>query len=517
MHSKVAGLRHRFLVLAAVVLVATVGGGLLAIWSYTAERRLSAGSISLSVSPFHDGALDVYVPLVDWGVRFDGVGAPARLKVELQAVDRDEATAIASGGLDATRAVRGEARDAVASYLRLMALLAAAGALATGLLVLAALRPRRRRRLPLVGVVLLGAGGWGAAVAFLLAPRGALSSPQYYANGADIPAALRAVEAATRSGGVLGEELDSQLLGLARLVTAPGDRDTLNARLPRLTVASDLHNNVVAIPVIKQAAAGGPVVLAGDLTDRGTPLETRLLRSVAQAGRPVVFVGGNHDSDASSRALARAGAIVLTRSGRLFPNGRHGRLITRVGGVRMAGYESPNLRRAADGYDDRGATISLPEQAAFRLWLQPLLGRVDVVVVHEPLLAALAVSWLRTAPPATPLLVIDGHTHRQAVESRDGVTVVNGGTAGGGGTGNLADNQPIGLAVVTYRRRPFSPLAVDLVQVAPGTGGGTARRVRLDEGDAKSGDVEARSPEETETETTTGTTTPSTGTTPAVP
>lgn len=34
-------------------------------WSYTDTAKLSAGRIALSVSAFHDGALDACVPLVD--------------------------------------------------------------------------------------------------------------------------------------------------------------------------------------------------------------------------------------------------------------------------------------------------------------------------------------------------------------------------------------------------------------------------------------------------------------------
>ena len=44
-----------------------------------------------------------------------------------------------------------------------------------------------------------------------------------------------------------------------------------------------------------------------------------------------------------------AGAIVLTRRGRLLPRGGYGPLVTSVGGLRMAGYESPNLRLAVAG------------------------------------------------------------------------------------------------------------------------------------------------------------------------
>ena len=438
-----------------LVALATFAGGLLALWSYSTDARLTAGTVSLSVSPFHAGALDVYVPVLDWGVRFGGVKAPARLRVDVRAVDRSAVKQVATAGLPGTRVVRAEARDAIAAYLKRAALLAAVSALAAGLLVIAALRRRRAVSALLSGGALAGAIGWMAAVALFLAPHEPLSTPEYYAYGSDIPVALRTLEAASRSSGVLGEELDNQLLGLARLVTAPGNRVAL-AGLPRLTVASDLHNNVLAIASIRRAAAGGPVVLAGDLSDRGTPLEQNALSSVVRAGRPLVFVGGNHDSDTSTRALARAGAIVLTR--------REG--VRKVAGLRFAGYESPNLRQASADYADRGAVITPEQQAAFTAWLLPLADRVDVVVVHEPALAAAAVAQLRQTPPAHPIVVVEGHTHRSAVDEAGNVTRVNGGTAGGGGTGNLTDRQPLGLAVLTFARKPFAPLAVDLVPVS---------------------------------------------------
>ncbi len=463
------------------VVVAALAGGLLAVWSFSAERGLSVGTISLSVSPFHPGALDAYVPVVDWGVRFPGVRLPARLMIELRTVDRTAVAGVVHSGLGAARQVRGQVRAAVVSYLTELALLATGGSFVLGALMAAALRPRRPRARWLLLTSGLVAGAWLGAIAVLLAPRGNLGNPVYYAHGSDIPVALRAVEAASKAPGHLTEEVDAQLLGLARLVTDPAGRVEL-AGLPRLTLASDLHNNVVAIPVLRGAAAGGPVFFPGDLTDRGTPLEMRAVGSAVTTGRPFVFVAGNHDSDTASLALARAGAIVLTRRGQLLPSGRYGPGVVDVLGLRVAGYESPNERRATDGYRDRGAAVTPAEQADFQAWLAGLVGRVDIVMVHEPALAAPAIAALRAAPSLAPLLVLDGHTHTQSVESRDGVAEVNGGTVGAGGTGNLVEGQPIGLAVVTYRPRPFAPLAVDLIQVAPGTGSGAARRLRLDQG-----------------------------------
>jgi hypothetical protein len=60
--------------------------------------------------------------------------------------------------------------------------------------------------------------------------------------------------------------------------------------------------------------------------------------------------------------------------------------------------------------------------------------------------------------------------------------VLNAGSVGGGGTGNLTEaGGVIGLARVTYTRLPvFVPRAADLVQIDPGDGEAQARRVRLD-------------------------------------
>jgi predicted phosphodiesterase len=456
------------------VLAAGLVCGLAALSFYAQERDVSVGRIELSVDPFHRGALDVYVPVVDWGIRFPGVRLPARLRVEVRAIDRESAAAVAAGGEEQAHVVRAQARDAIAGYLQRLALVAAVVALVGG--VAAGLLARVPRRL--LAVALVPAVAWAAAVALLLAPRGDLADPEYYAHGPDIPVALRAIQDATRSSRSLGDAVESQLVGLARLI-APGRRADLGG-LPRFVVASDLHNNVLAIEAMRRAAGGGPILFAGDLTDSGTPLEASVLRDVARAGRPFVFVTGNHDSDTLAHSLARSGAIVLTQQGRLTPRGRHGAVVVHVGGVRVAGYSSPNERRAADGFADRGANVTIGEQAAFESWLFRVAPRADIVMVHEPKLAAPAVSTLRARGGLDhPLLLVTGHTHRQAVTSSAQITEVNGGTVGAGGTGNLAEGQDLGLAQVTIRPRPFAPLAVDLVQIDPGDGSATARRVRL--------------------------------------
>src|SRR5215212_7598935 len=108
---------RRALALAAIV-VATLAGGYLALVSFRQDRELSVGTIRLSVSPGHKGALDVYVPLVDWGARFEAIRLPARLRVDLRTIDRDVGKRVATGGQFDINTVRADARDAIATYLR---------------------------------------------------------------------------------------------------------------------------------------------------------------------------------------------------------------------------------------------------------------------------------------------------------------------------------------------------------------------------------------------------------------
>jgi len=425
------------------------------------------------------------VPLVDWGARFEAIRLPVRLRVDLRTVDRQTVQRVAQAGTLDIQNVRTEARDTIAAYLKRLIGVTMLGALLLGLLTAFAIRSRIGPRLRwTVGLAVGTTLAIGVALVVLLPPRGDIDHPQYYAHGADIPRALEAIDTAQRSTRVLDEELDAQLVGLARLVTEPAGRAPL-AGAPRFTVASDLHNNALAIPILERSADDGPVLFPGDLTDRGSPLESRVVRRVVRTGRPFVFVSGNHDSNTLERELAQAGAVVLTERGRLNPDGSLGDVVQRVGGLRIAGYGDPFERRSSENYADRYEPTPTPEmQDAFTSWLRSIQSRVDVVMVHEPALIAPALAVLRDDPPSHPLLFVTGHTHEAALDTQPGIAVVNGGSIGGGGTGNLAEDAPtdVGIARVVYTANPaFRPLAADLVSIDPSNGSATARRVRLDE------------------------------------
>src|SRR6185436_1922899 len=174
-------------------------------------------------------------------------------------------------------------------------------------------------------------------------------------------------------------ELDAQLVGLARLVTRPSERTSLTDR-PTITIASDLHNNFFALPVLDRAVDNGPLFFAGELPDRGSPLEARLVSRVVGLGHPFVFVSGNHDSDSLERSLARLGATVLTQDGKLRPDGStDGHTIQDVNGLKVAGYSDPFERRAGENFKDRYQPEPTPTmEDAFTSWLRPLVGKVDI-------------------------------------------------------------------------------------------------------------------------------------------
>ena len=108
------------------------------------------------------------------------------------------------------------------------------------------------------------------------------------------------------------------------------------------------------------------------------------------------------------------------------------------------------------------------------------MGRVDIVITHEPGLTELAVEELRGDPPRRPLAVLTGHTHVPELRTSENVVELNGGTAGGGGTGNLEKNQPFGLAVLVRERGGrFAPVLADVVEIDAQSGEAKAQRTRL--------------------------------------
>ena len=188
----------------------------------------------------------------------------------------------------------------------------------------------------------------------LIPPRGEISNPQYYAHGPDIPRALEAVEAARRTSGVLDQELDAQLVGLARLVVDPGRAAARSPASRSITVASDLHNNTFGVDVLERAGRRRPGVL------RRRPDRPRLaVRDAARAARGAdgQAVRVRLGQPRLRLPLARAGARGRDRAHAQRParprRQPFGPVINKINDLRVAGYDDPYERRMAESFADR--------------------------------------------------------------------------------------------------------------------------------------------------------------------
>jgi len=483
------GPRLRRALLAAAVggwlFVASFAGVLLAVTGFS-EARYTVGPAEMSVrtSLATRGTVDVYVPIVDWGIRAHPYAAPLRLSAQVVSVDRRVAFgALGRGRADGdVRSVEAGAPDAVRRALRRAMLLAIAGGLgggAVGGLALMAVASRRRT------IALGAATGLCVSAAIVgacaLGMRGpdyaAFRAPTFYAHGGELPKLLAFSDRLVDAGESCRSSYEQALSGLSTLVNAAaGDRRPAPAR--SFMVASDIHANTLVLPAFRLYADHRPVFVVGDFAQQGTRLEARIVTRAATLGHPTVAVSGNHDTPLIMRALAQAGALVLTTRGRLRGDGFvTGPAVQDVDGLLVAGFGDPRAAGAGGFGHDVDLTPVELAQAAERLnrWYDQLSPRPQIVMVHDFRLAAALAAHV--APSGASLLILTGHDHRQHVDQSGRVVVVDGGTLGAGGVFEVG-HSPAGFAQVHLDADGW-PVAVDLIQAGPLSGDATARRLAL--------------------------------------
>ena len=321
--------------------------------------------------------------------------------------------------------LEGGARAAFSRYLigRLPWLLlvgAAAGLLVAGF--------RTRRRL-----VLAAAGGAAAAMvlggAFALASYATLDrSPEVRYSGlaSRVPAVLPLLRALS-SGGDQGDRL-GRLQDLLDGLEAVATQLTMEPRRParadvvRLLLASDIHDNVFGARAAARLAAGGgepvdAVLLAGDITDRGTAEEARLfVRVFGRGDPPVLLVGGNHEDEPALRVFRDAGYRVLEGT------------LEDVAGVRILGASDPVASQPRVSSDEELLAVSGARLASLWLAAGP---RPQLLLVHDARQAQDTIA--AAADEEAALVVAYGNDHVAGVHTEDGVVLVDAGTAGASG------------------------------------------------------------------------------------
>jgi predicted phosphodiesterase len=470
-------LAARLLFLAGVLAGIAVS---LAAYGQTSGR---AGPVeaTVHVSPSARGIVDVYVPLVAWGLRARPYRSPVRLAATVDRVDR-RATRRAVGGRTTPAlelaAIRADAPDLVARAVRRAALVALTGGVLGGTCAGALLAAATRRRR-----LLLRTAGWSAVVTAVIvaaavagvrqADADAFREPEFYAHGGELPRLLRLSDQVLAGGDNYRSTYDEAVRSIGVLVgVAPAGPPAKT-----VLVASDLHSNTLTLPAFARYARGRPVFLVGDYAQQGTPLEAALIARAARLGTPTVAVSGNHDSPFLMRRLAAAGAIVLTEDGRLHPDGAvSGAAVVTVDGLRVAGFGDPLGGHAGSfGHRVELTEAELTVEAARLIAWYGGLEAPDIVLVHD---VRLGEQLLRYAGErGDEVVILSGHDHEQRVEQLGAAVLVDDGTLGGGGLIALGE-APAGFAALHLSAANL-PEAVDLFSADPATGEATAERIAV--------------------------------------
>lgn len=483
--------------MAAAVLALALAGIVIGLRASGRTTRSTAiGTVSFAISPAIHGQVDAFIPIADWGVRAHAFRAPLKVHVEPRAVERGAVVSAAGGNGTVLAQAERDSRSAVRTALLRAYAWAVGGALAFGIVAALALahRPEVRRRL-VIGTVLAP-----ALCAFVICgvvllrmattfDSDAFSHPRFYARGAELQQLLHVADNAQQEASGYTSQVQRALGSFAALVATGGRFSRALPATRQAILASDLHDNLLALNAVKGQFGTQPIFFPGDFGQTGSATETKLLvPRLEQLKQPVIAVSGNHDSALLMRRLAAAGVIVLTKTGRLNGAGKtDGKPVQNILGMRVAGYPDPLESMHGNpasptrifSFDDRpnGNLFYAAAEQHLLDWFDGLNVRPDMVLVHENGLAQFLGRSLQDESYGRRLVILTGHDHKQHIDKYGKVVVVDGGTVGAGGVFG-ASKSPVGFADLNLIRGGQLASA-DLVQVQPFTGAAQADRVVL--------------------------------------
>lgn len=453
----------------------------------TSDVPTDLGRVSIEVEPAIGGGLEGYVPVADWGLRFEGPAVPFRMRAELRSLNREALLSAAEGDNEVVEATRSQIRDgATDAVIRAAAwsLAIAVVLLLVAWIVLKRLRPRWA--LPVTGIaVFCLAALTMVVIARASLERSSFENPTFFASGAELQRILEVIDRADVES-PYGNEFENIVRSISA-VLATGDEPAGTGK--ELYLGSDLHANPLVIRPVSRLVGNQPLLLTGDFGQRGSDAEAAVLAPrVAALGSEVVAVSGNHDSATLMRRLVAAGVTVLDRQGRLRPDGSfQPPPVIEVGGVDVAGAGDPLEYGGDNPLGDRAVTfddLEDPETVisgwvgGLLRWFDRLEEKPDVLMIHQHSLANLVAEALDEAGYDEPLTIATGHSHEQGLERIGSTVVVNPGTIGAGGAFD-AGEAGVGIAHLRFRDDD-SLRSAELISVEPFSGAARATRVVVD-------------------------------------
>lgn len=413
--------------------------------------RWRAFDVEVSLAPAREGVTRlIFTPLGE--VRAPTHTTPVALKIRLQSIlfERMKQLLLKPPPRDELeRDFTQTAERSLRHFARKQIALGALGALIAPLL----LRPRKLRYWLLPPLI----GGGFVALLFTHAvrtfDRTAFNDPIYTGSLREANWIIALVKDGFNKAEALSDKLRTVARNLNRLYgrisAAPGPIEDMD--VVRVLHISDIHNNPVAVDFVQELAEKfqvDVVVDTGDLTDFGTPLENQLSGVLARLPVPYLFVAGNHDSQATVRAVrSNRKAVIL--------DGKP----VEVAGLTFLGLPDPASARPDVG------SVDTPEEAIAAAGgvllerFQRASPPPDIVCVHNPRQVAPLVG---VAP-----VILCGHMHRQYVQVEGRSVLCNAGTTGAAGLRYLdrKEGVPFSAAILTFSRLP-QPRLLFIDQVA---------------------------------------------------
>lgn len=421
--------------------------GLLGAWAglflgARVDTQIGPLEVRLSLGPSLSGESVIRVPPLG-SVVIDSHDSPLRLTAAIQGVNATDARAIFDNpgvleGLEGRILV--DLREGVTVLVVRGLVGAGIGGLALGLLVL---RPRRLGWAASGTAVVVLVGSGAASVATV--DQQSILQPRYSGLLSSAPALVGSAETIATNFADYREGLASMVSRVSRLydVTSTLPVFEPDEDVTRVLHISDLHVNPTSWALIRSVVEQfdvDVVVDTGDIVHQGTQVENAYVDEISTVRVPYVYVRGNHDSQATKRAVeAEPNAVVLEGD------------VAEVAGVTFFGVGDPRFTP-----DKSTATLESDDVVAAGVAAAEVArasgAKIDIAIVHDPREA-------RELDGVAPLLLA-GHMHTRARELLpEGSRLFQQGSTGASGINALRNEEPTPITMtVLYLDRDSGEL-----------------------------------------------------------
>jgi predicted MPP superfamily phosphohydrolase len=458
---------RRVAAIAAVVAVSLGGVVIGALLGAHTSTDVGPFRAEMSISPSLGGGTEVDIPPLG-SLHLDSHDGPIHLKVNLGSLDQTRTEALIDDPASITTASQSAVADVTDGVLRLG--LRALGVAVGSALLLAALIFRDVRRVAWSGLLALVVTGGSLGIAAATVRADSISEPRYEGLLVNAPAVVGDARRIADNYGRYADQLQQLVANVSRIYTAVSTLPVYEpaANTTRILHVSDLHLNPASWGVIRtvvQQFGIDAVIDTGDIVDWGSAPETSYVSAISSLDVPYVYIRGNHDSPATSAAVARQpNAIVLENSTTTV----NGLTIAGIGDPRFTPDKSTDEAPVAAGADGASGAPVVRAGEALATTIRDAERPVDIALVHDPASAA-------PVNGACPL-VLAGHLHHREIRVLDPVAggmrtrLMVEGSTGGAGLRGLEGEQPTPLAMsVLYFDENRALKAYDAINLG-GTG-----------------------------------------------